>query len=458
MNTKIKAAAATAALILASASAGAQNTYSGYFLDNYTYRFQMNPAFGNDKNFVSFPALGNLNLAMRGNLHLTDVVYNRGGKTVLFTNPEVGVGEAMDKFGDKNRLGVNIKEDILSAGFKAFGGYNTVSISAVANVNATLPKAFFSLAKEGISNKTYDIKNMTGYADAYAQIALGHSRDIKQVPGLRVGATLKFLIGVGCVDFRFNRADLTLGQDSWTAVTNANIYASVGGLRFDTKVNDKTGHRYVSGANLDDGFGLNGFGMGLDLGAEYKWNDFRFSFAVLDLGFMNWGKTAWASTDGDQTIDTDSYIFNADDDADNSFSNEWDNLTDDLSRLYELNDKGQLSSRSRALAATLNFGVDYEFPIYRKLHFGLVNSTRVNGPYTWTQFRVSADVNPLKWISASANMVMGTYGVGFGWLLNLHTTGINFFVGMDHTLGKLSKQGIPLNSNADLNIGINFPF
>lgn len=458
MNTKIKAAAATAALILASASAGAQNTYSGYFLDNYTYRFQMNPAFGNDKNFVSFPALGNLNLAMRGNLHLTDVVYNRGGKTVLFTNPEVGVGEAMDKFGDKNRLGVNIKEDILSAGFKAFGGYNTVSISAVANVNATLPKAFFSLAKEGISNKTYDIKNMTGYADAYAQIALGHSRDIKQVPGLRVGATLKFLIGVGCVDFRFNRADLTLGQDSWTAVTNANIYASVGGLRFDTKVNDKTGHRYVSGANLDDGFGLNGFGMGLDLGAEYKWRDFRFSFAVLDLGFMNWGKTAWASTDGDQTIDTDSYIFNADDAADNSFSNEWDNLTDDLSRLYELNDKGQLSSRSRALAATLNFGVDYEFPIYRKLHFGLVNSTRVNGPYTWTQFRVSADVNPLKWISASANMVMSTYGVGFGWLLNLHTTGINFFVGMDHTLGKLSKQGIPLNSNADLNIGINFPF
>ena len=53
---------------------------------------------------------------------------------------------------------------------------------------------------------------------------------------------------------------------------------------------------------------------------------------------------------------------------------------------------------------------------------------------------------------------VGTYGVGFGWLLNLHTTGFNFFVGMDHTMGKLSKQFVPLNSNADLNIGINFPF
>ena len=458
MNKAIKTTAAAAAILLGTGLAGAQNTYSGYFLDNYAYRFQMNPAFGNDKGFVSFPAIGNLNLAMRGNLHLSDVVYKRGGKTVLFTNPGIGVAEAMDRFGDKNRIGSNVKAGILSAGFKAFGGYNTVSIGANANINASVPKAFFSLAKEGMSNRTYDIKDMRGYADAYADISLGHSRDVSQVPGLRVGAALKFLIGAGCADFRFNRADLTLGHDSWTAVTNADIYASVGGLRFNTKTNDKTGHDYVSGANLDDGFSLNGFGMGLDLGAEYEWRDFRFSAAILDLGFMSWGKTAWASTDGDQTIDTDSYIFSADDNAANSFSDEWDRLSDDLSRLYELQDMGQLTSRTRALAATLNFGVDYEFPLYRKLHFGLVNSTRINGAYTWTQFRVSADVNPLKWVSASANVVMGTYGVGFGWLLNLHTTGFNFFVGTDHTMGKLSKQFVPLNSNADLNIGINFPF
>ncbi len=457
MNKAIKTTAAAAAILLGTGLAGAQNTYSGYFLDNYAYRFQMNPAFGNDKGFISFPAIGNLNLAMRGNLHLSDVVYKRGGKTVLFTNPGIGVAEAMDRFGDKNRIGSNVKVGILSAGFKAFGGYNTVSIGANANINASVPKAIFSLAKEGMSNRTYDIKDMRGYADVYADISLGHSRDVSQVPGLRVGATLKFLIGAGCADFRFNRADLTLGHDSWTAVTNADIYASVGGLRFNTKTNDKTGHDYVSGANLDDGFSLNGFGMGLDLGAEYEWRDFRFSAAILDLGFMSWGKTAWASTDGDQTIDTDSYIFSADDNAANSFSDEWDRLSDDLSRLYELKDMGQLTSRTRALAATLNFGVDYEFPLYRKLHFGLVNSTRINGAYTWTQFRVSADVNPLKWVSASANVVMGTYGVGFGWLLNLHTTGFNFFVGMDHTLGKLTKF-FPLNSNADLNIGINFPF
>ena len=29
---------------------------------------------------------------------------------------------------------------------------------------------------------------------------------------------------------------------------------------------------------------------------------------------------------------------------------------------------------------------------------------------------------------------------------------------MDNTLGKLARQGIPLNSNASVNLGINFPF
>lgn len=447
-----------ASLLLCTAGVAAQDTYSGYFLDNYDYRFEMNPAFGNEKGFLSMPVLGNLNLAMRGNLNLQDVVYNLDGKTVLFTNPGISTQEAMSKFHDKNRLGANIKLDLLTVGFKGFKGYNTISVKTNVNVNASLPGSFFSLAKEGIENKTYDITNLFGNANAYVTVGLNHSHNIKQVEGLRVGGTLKFYIGGGNVDFKLNKAHLTLGENSWQAVTNGDIYASLTGFKYDTKSNDNTGREYVSGGNLDDGFGINGFGMGLDLGAEYKWKDFKFSLAVLDLGFMNWGKTAWASTNGDRTFDTDGYIFNANGDADNSFSKEWEKMRDDISELYELTDNGYLEHRSRTLGATINAGVDYALPYYRKLHFGLVNSTYINGPYTWTQFRLSANVAPVKWVSANVNMVAGTYGVGFGWLLNLHTRGFNFFVGSDHTIGRLAKQMIPLKSNADFNFGLNFPF
>lgn len=462
----IKTLIIVSSVVAASAIADAQTTYSGYFLDNYTYRYEMNPAFGNSKGFVSMPVLGNFNTAIRGTLHLSDIFYKNpnGGKTLLFTNPQIPVSEAMGKFGNRNKIGTNNKINLLSVGFKAFGGFNSLTISASANLEASLPKAFFSLAKEGISNKTYDIKDMFAYANAYATVALNHSHDIKQVPGLRIGASLKFLIGAGNVDVRFNEADLTLGTDAWSARTNADIYASVTGLRFEKDtytpkgINGGAPREYVSGANLDDGFGINGFGVAVDLGAEYKWRDFRFSAAVLDLGAMSWGKTQWASTDGTQTISTDAYTFNADGSLDNSFDNELDKLQDDLSKLYQLKDMGELNSRTSTLAATLNFGVDYELPVYRKLHFGLLNSTRINGPYTWTQFRLSANIAPVKVFSADVNVVAGTYGVGFGWMLNLHATGINLFLGMDHTLGTLSKQMIPLNSNASFNFGLNFPF
>lgn len=450
-------------LIAAASTVSAQNTYSGYFLDDYTYRFQMNPAFGNSQGFVAMPALGNMNFGVHGNLHLSSLLYNVNGKTCLFTNPNVGVAEAMSKFSDKNRLGTTEKIDILSVGFKAFGGYNTISIGATADVNAILPKAFFSLAKEGISNKTYDIRNLNAQASAYATFAINHSHDIKQVPGLRVGAAFKFLLGGGNLDMKLHEADLTLSKDNWTAKTNADIYASIGGFQYETETYIPEGNQgekpreYVSGAKLD-GFGLNGVGFGFDFGAEYKWRDFKFSVAALDLGMMSWGHTRWASTNGTQTISTDAYTFSTNGDADNAFKTEFKNLKDNAAKLYQLKDMGEMDSYTKALATTINVGVDYELPYYRKLHFGLMNSTRINGDFTWTQFRLSANVAPVKCFSADVNVVAGTYGVGFGWLLNFHHTGFNLFLGMDQTLGKVTKQFVPLNSNASLNFGINFPF
>ena len=101
------------------ASAAAQNTNSGYFVDDYTYRFQMNPAYGNSRNFIAIPALGNLNVGMQGTLHVKDVIYNVNGQTTTFLNPAISAEEVMKNIGDKNRIGADIKIPVLAAGFKA---------------------------------------------------------------------------------------------------------------------------------------------------------------------------------------------------------------------------------------------------------------------------------------------------------------------------------------------------
>lgn len=52
-------------------------------------------------------------------------------------------------------------------------------------------------------------------------------------------------------------------------------------------------------------------------------------------------------------------------------------------------------------------------------------------------------------------MSVNSFTTSFGWVLNIHPKGFNFFVGMDHILGKQSKESIPLSSNASLTIGMN---
>jgi len=434
-----------------------QTTLSGYFVDDYTYRFQMNPAFGNSRNFITIPALGNMNIGMHGNLHVSSVLYNVNGKTTTFLNPLVPTSEVLGNIHDVNRIGTDNAITILAAGWKSWGGYNTLTISARASAEVHLPGSIFRLLKEGAANKTYDIGNVDANAFGYAQVALGHSHDINK--NLRVGATLKILVGGAYINADMKRANLRLGEDAWEIETDAEIRASLKGLTFDTDVNEHTGHRYVSGANVD-GPGVNGFGAALDLGAEYKTpvDGLTVSMAFTDLGFINWKNDMLATTGGLKRFTTSKYTFNVDDNATNSFDNEFDKIRDEISALYELEDKGDQGGRTKALHATMNIGAEYALPWYKALTFGLLNSTRIAGNFSWTDFRLSANVAPCKVFSAGVNMGMGTFGFGFGWIANLHAPGFNLFLGMDRVPGKLAKQGVPLSSNMQVNLGMNILF
>ncbi len=458
MKFNIKKVVAFSAISLASVSMLAQNTRTGYFVDDYTYRFQMNPAMGNSRNFIGIPGLSNVNVGVHGNLHLDNVLYNINGKTTTFMNPLVSANQFLGNLSDVNRLGTDLKLNVISFGFKGMGGYNTFSINARASFDAHLPKSIFSLAKEGLSNQVYDITDLGVRAIGYAEVSLGHSRDINSE--WRVGANLKILVGGGAAEAKLNRAYLELGENEWRVSSDGELTANVKGLTFDHKTNENTGHEYVSGADID-GAGINGFGFAVDLGAVYKPSFVKgltLSASLLDLGFINWKNNMLASTNGVQSFTTDKYTFNVDKDAPNNFDDEFDKLKDDFSSIYEFNDMGDTGSKSQMLHATFNIGGEYKLPVYNKVSFGLLNTTCIAGPYTWTDFRLSANYAPAKVFSCAASIAEGTYGFGFGWMLNLHAPGFNFFVGMDHTMGKLAKQGVPLSSNASVNLGWNVLF
>ena len=456
----------TAAMTLCGTSVTAQTMNSAYFTGDYKYRHDLNPAYGNEQNYISWPALGNLNVSTHGNFGYGDVVMNnpmfgKGSdkKMTTFLNPYISSSDALSGFSKgNNRISGNVDITILSAGFKAFGGYNTIELGARTSFGMSLPYELFEFAKN-TGNKSYDIGDVTANATAFAQLAFGHSHQIGDK--LRIGAKVKFLFGGARADLKMEnlKADLT-ADDKWTVTGKATANVSMKGFTYlesEEEYNDPQRGTYRKVDDIDiDGAGLGGFGMAFDLGGIYKINrDWTVSAAVVDLGFINWSNNMQA------TNRSQSFIFNGfhdtavKSDHTNSLDNQADKYGDQIADFANLSDEGDQGSRSTGFGATVNVGCEYTLPVYRKLTFGLLSSTRINGDHTWTEGRLSANVAPLKWLDGGINVAVNSYTASMGWVLNIHPKGQNFFIGMDHLLGKTSKEFIPLSSNASVCVGFN---
>lgn len=456
----------TATMTLCGTAVTAQTMNSAYFTGDYKYRHDLNPAYGNEQNYISWPALGNLNVSTHGNFGYGDVVMNnpmfgKGSdkKMTTFLNPYISSSDALSGFSKgNNRISGNVDITILSAGFKAFGGYNTIELGARTSFGMSLPYELFEFAKN-TGNKSYDIGDVTANATAFAQLAFGHSHQIGDK--LRIGAKVKFLFGGARADMKMEnlKADLT-ADDKWTVTGKATANVSMKGFTYlesEEEYNDPQRGTYRKVDDVDiDGAGLGGFGMAFDLGGIYKINrDWTVSAAVVDLGFINWSNNMQA------TNRSQSFIFNGfhdtavKSDHTNSLDNQADKYGDQIADFANLSDEGDQGSRSTGFGATVNVGCEYTLPVYRKLTFGLLSSTRINGDHTWTEGRLSANVAPLKWLDGGINFAVNSYTASMGWVLNIHPKGQNFFIGMDHLLGKTSKEFIPLSSNASVCVGFN---
>lgn len=455
-----------ALLVACGATATAQTLNSGYFTTDYKFRHTMNPAMGNEQNYFSIPALGNINVDMHGNFGLQDVVmdnplYGQPGQKRLttFMNPYISAGTALDGFASgNNRIVEDLHLTLFSAGFRGFGGYNTVELNVRQNIGLSLPYEFFEFAKN-TGNQTYNIGDINLGAQAFAEVALGHSRQINE--HLRLGAKVKFLLGIARADLAIKdvRADLA-AADKWTLSGKAEANVSMKGFQYkseekDYKEDGRGTYESVNDADVD-GAGLGGFGMAFDLGGVYKLNDdWTFSAAVLDLGFINWSNNVTAVNAGDK-FEFDGFhdVAVTREDGGEKLGDKTDRLGDQFADFAHLKDEGDRGSRTTGIGATLNFGAEYTLPVYRKVRFGALSSTRIRGSYSWTEGRLSANYDPLKWLNGGVTFAVNSFATSMGWVVNIHPKGYNFFIGMDHLLGSLSKEGIPLSSNASVSLGM----
>ena len=443
-------------------TADAQESRTSYFMQTASFRHQMNPALL-DTPYKSI-GVGNINVGTTGNVGLGNFIYKLDGNPkydyTTFLNPSISASDFLSNIDDKNRLDLYVNMNIFSFAFKGFGGMNVLEVNLRSNTNLALPYEFFEFAKTAGMKNTYHLEDISLRSTNYAELALGHARDINDK--LRVGAKLKVLVGAAYADLNVDRMDITMNGDAWSINANTEIKAAImdSQLEFENaSKNAPDGRRRIK--DIDEvAFGLPGMGLAIDLGAAYKiTDDLTVSLGVTDLGMMSWKQTKTASSAGEYTFDGfDSFRVNGTDKTVDRLGPQLEGIGDDLEEMFSVYYDGE-EKVSQMLAATVNAGVESALPFYNKLRFGALYTGRIHGAYSWHQGMISANYRPSKWFEINANTSISSTGTSFGGALSMNLGLFKLYVGADRVFGDVSKEFIPIeNMNGQVNVGLTLPF
>ncbi len=452
----------------AAATSTAQDLSSAYFLRGNTFGHHHNPAYINERSYITTPFLpGNLLVGTSGNIGVNDFLYkyNRNGhQLTTFMSPTVSNNDFLRNLHDKNRLGVNVRHSLMGFGFRAWKGFNTVELSLRSQSNVIIPGSLFRFMKQGMTDEagtTYDMSGIRARTNTYAELALGHARATADGKW-QLGAKVKMLLGLAQANLHVDQMTVSMAQDTWHIAAKGAAELSVKSAAFDLKTPDAQGRREIKGLDVDN-FGVGGFGLGIDVGAMYQAHDWVdglvLSAALLDLGYISWSNGLRAQLQDSYTFSGFAQPVTVDDNKKedpNSLRSQVEQIGDDLEDFAKAYALDNTKGRTTALGATLNVGAAYTLPSHKKLTLGLLSHTYINGAFSSTEWRMSANYALCHWLEGALTYGTGTYGSTLGWVLNAHPRGFNFFVGAEHSLGSLTPQGLPVgNANMRVNLGMN---
>lgn len=438
MNTKH---IITAALAIALASAASAQTFqTGYFLDNYTYSYQLNPA-SQPEYIKGFVGLGISNISVGANTNvgldsfLFPVTVDGQKKVVTGLNENVDAATFLGGLGDPSKANVNASVNLISFGFygkknpKVFHSYE---LNVKANAATAIPRDLFALAKQGSAEpRNYNADGLNLDSTEYLEIASGYSYRINKM--VTVGGRLKLLVGV---------ADAALNFDKLQASANGEINVNANGtldihgvgLTFPT---DEQGYMQFD-VDGDEKIKPAGYGAALDLGVQIRFpkvSGLTLDASISDLGGIAWnnGNIGKAGING--SVGEDITDFSVDE-------------------LFKQDQTGV--NEFKGLSPSLNLGVHYK--VLKMLTVGAIATTRT-GRYSNYEARFGASFNPGKAFSLAGSVGANSFGTCFGAAMSLKIPGFNFYVGTDSIVTEFTPEKIPVRQlNTRVNLGLVIAF
>ena len=445
-------------LAAASLNGKAQTAKSAYFLDGTFHNYMLNPAMDAERGYFTL-LTGNLSWAANSNVGLSNFIYPYGeDKLTTFMSGTVGQDAFLGRLPQSVRLSTDVDMTLLGAGFRMFGGYTNVSLSLHSSLSASLPKGLFEFAKKGFQKQAYGFSDINMRTMEYVALTIGHSREI--IDGLRVGVNAKYLLGLAYANVHVDKLYVEMNENYWMVESHAKAEAALGlEARMTADENGMVDDVEVPAMDDFSSIAPAAHGFAVDLGAVYDMSDFveglSVSASLLDLGLINWNYMMKAST-RDSKMRFDGFSELDPNDKENGIDAEFEKLGEEAASMLDLY-ADDVIKKSSPLGATMYLGAEYSMPFYRPMSAAILYGKRFGKFGGWNDVKGYVNVAPVKWFEASVNGGFSTFGASWGWMLNFHPAGVNFFIGSDYMITKVTPQFIPVNKlNAHVNLGLNF--
>lgn len=445
------------AAAMLSIGASAQSFRSGYFLDNYTYGYRINPAQVNDRSFAAI-GLGNIDLFNTTNIGVSSILLPNKEKDGLVTgfSGQYTADEFLGGLHKDNFLDMNESINLLTIGISNGKRMHTVELNVNSSIRANLPRDLFALAKVG-GNHSYDLSNLGLNAAVVADLSYGYSMYITE--SLSIGARLHLLAGGANVGLSCNGAAISLEGNPSISPNLEVVAAGVPQITAEDIQNiiDNPNAAYA----LNTKSPIGGYGAALDLGAELHLPvGLDAMVSVTNIGAIAWKFTGIKSS-GNINVRTDllSKIKIGEDTPEIGI--------DDIVDMSGWKDEAVPAGTTRTSMTPFNIaaGARYYMPFYKGLSVGFLGTYHMvpDASYaSWYDLRLGATITPARIISATGNIGYGTFGPNFGGALNLHLGPINLHAGLDGYMGKIGKIkniSFPTGSlMTDVHVGLSLTF
>ena len=435
--------AATLMLLTFASVVSAQSLRGSYFFETSLQRGKLNAAFAPQNNYVSIPLLGSVGSDAYSNVGLGNFIFPSGNAPYTFMHENVSADTFLGKLPETDPYLRTMTElDLLGGGFRVGErGYVTVALSAAAETETIVPNEFLRFAKTG-ENGSYPGPKVN--VCSYGILSAGFSYDLGQlVEGLRIGGRLKLLGGLLAGQLDLNQVTLRMQEDNLSVSTDGGGYLA--GVEWTDKKFRFPDHK-----------GLNGIGVAVDLGFEYRFkldgfiNGVNLSASVNNLGTLSFNKNVSQLTTGS----TASFSGLNGISADYDFKANVDRVVDDFSRLANVS-SSSVDSYSHVFEPTFYAGIEVPF-LNEKVSAGLLYYRAMG----FNNLMVSANVTPVRWLNVGLNgTFLGTRNTYGFYAEFIPKKWVGVFFGLNKATLKTNKQHLPIENFTESGcLGINVVF